>query len=259
MSAPTTETTSGAGSLAGRTAIVTGAASGIGEATARAFAAEGATVTVADINQEAAESLAQQIGGTAWVADLSDTAALEEISLNADILVNNAGIQRIAPIHEFDPENWRFINRLMLEAPFLLMRAVLPGMYERGFGRIINISSIHGLVASPFKSAYITAKHGLQGLSKVAALEGAEHGVTSNCINPSYVRTPLVEQQIADQARTNNIPESEVLEKIMLANSPVKRLVEPSEVASLATWLASDSAGMVTGASYSMDGAWTAR
>lgn len=259
MSAPTTETTSGAGSLAGRTAIVTGAASGIGEATARAFAAEGATVTVADINQEAAESLAQQIGGTAWVADLSDTAALEEISLNADILVNNAGIQRIAPIHEFDPENWRFINRLMLEAPFLLMRAVLPGMYERGFGRIINISSIHGLVASPFKSAYITAKHGLQGLSKVAALEGAEHGVTSNCINPSYVRTPLVEQQIADQARTNNIPEDEVLEKIMLANSPVKRLVEPAEVASLATWLASDNAGMVTGASYAMDGAWTAR
>ncbi|MCT2088327.1 3-hydroxybutyrate dehydrogenase [Micrococcus terreus] len=259
MSAPTTETTTGTGSLAGRTAIVTGAASGIGEATARAFAAEGATVTVADINQEAAETLAEQIGGTAWVADLSDTAALEDISLDADILVNNAGIQRIAPIHEFDPENWRFINRLMLEAPFLLMRAVLPGMYERGFGRIINISSIHGLVASPFKSAYITAKHGLQGLSKVAALEGAEHGVTSNCINPSYVRTPLVEQQIADQARTNNIPEDEVLEKIMLANSPVKRLVEPAEVASLATWLASDHAGMVTGASYAMDGAWTAR
>ena len=253
------QTERSAGSLAGRTAIVTGAASGIGEATARAFAAEGATVTVADINREAAEALAQEIGGKAWVADLSDTASLEQLSLDADILVNNAGIQRIAPIHEFDPEDWRFINRLMLEAPFLLMRAVLPGMYERGFGRIINISSIHGLVASPFKSAYITAKHGLQGLSKVAALEGAEHGVTSNCINPSYVRTPLVEKQIADQARTNNIPESEVLEKIMLANSPVKRLVEPSEVASLATWLASDSAGMVTGASYSMDGAWTAR
>lgn len=259
MSAQHTQNTEGRGSLAGRTAVVTGAASGIGEATARAFAAEGATVTVADINREAAEALAEQIQGTAWVADLSDTDALEELSLDADILVNNAGIQRIAPIHEFDPGDWRFINRLMLEAPFLLMRAVLPGMYERGFGRIINISSIHGLVASPFKSAYITAKHGLQGLSKVAALEGAEHGVTSNCINPSYVRTPLVEKQIADQARTNNIPEDEVLETIMLANSPIKRLVEPAEVASLATWLASDSAGMVTGASYTMDGAWTAR
>lgn len=259
MSAPTTETTSGAGSLAGRTAIVTGAASGIGEATARAFAAEGATVTVADINQEAAESLAQQIGGTAWVADLSDTAALEEISLNADILVNNAGIQRIAPIQEFDPENWRFMHRLMLESPFLLIRAALPGMYERGFGRILNISSAHGLRASAFKSAYVSAKHGLEGLSKTTALEGGPHGVTSNCINPGYVRTPLVEKQIADQARTHGIDESEVVEKIMLTESAVKRLTEPAEVGSLAAWLASDMSGMVTGASYTMDGGWTSR
>lgn len=245
--------------LTGRSAVVTGGASGIGEACVRAFAAAGATVTVADINAEAAQALAHQVGGTAWAADLSKTAALEELSLDTDILVNNAGIQRIAPIHEFDPGDWRFIQRLMVEAPFLLMRATLPGMYERGFGRIINISSIHGLVASPFKSAYITAKHGLQGLTKVAALEGAEHGVTANCINPSYVRTPLVEKQIADQARTNNIPEDQVLEQIMLANSPIKRLVEPAEVASLATWLASEHAGMVTGSSYTMDGAWTAR
>lgn len=245
--------------LEGRRAIVTGGASGIGEACARAFAEAGAEVTVADINADAAQALAEELGGRSWAADLSDTAALEELSLDADILVNNAGIQGIAPIHEFVPDDWRFIQRLMLEAPFLLMRAVLPGMYERGFGRIINISSIHGLVASPYKSAYIAAKHGLQGLSKVAALEGAEHGVTANCINPSYVRTPLVEKQIADQARINSIDEDQVLQQVMLANLPIKRLVEPAEVASLATWLAGEHAGMVTGASYTMDGAWTAR
>src|SRR5690606_27702250 len=147
--------------------------------------------------------------------------------LEADILVNNAGIQRVAPITEFDPENFRLLLRLMLESPFLLIRAVLPGMYERGWGRIINISSAHGLRASAYKSAYVSAKHGLEGLSKVTALEGAPHGVTSNCINPAYVRTPLVEKQIADQARVHGIPESEVVEKIMLTETAVKRLVEP--------------------------------
>ena len=146
----------------------------------------------------------------------------------------------------------------MLESPFLLIRAALPGMYERGFGRIINISSVHGLRASAYKSAYVAAKHGLEGLSKVVALEGASHGVTSNCLNPSYVRTPLVEKQIADQAAIHGIPESEVIEKIMLGESAVKRLVEADEIASLALWLAGEQAGMVTGASYSMDGGWTA-
>jgi 3-hydroxybutyrate dehydrogenase len=149
--------------------------------------------------------------------------------------------------------------RLMLEAPFLLIRAALPGMYERGFGRIINLSSVHGLRASAFKSAYVAAKHGLEGLSKVTALEGAEHGVTSNCICPSYVRTPLVEKQIADQARIHHISEDEVVPQIMLTETAIKRLVEPEQVASLALWLASDDAGMVTGASYSMDGGWSAR
>jgi 3-hydroxybutyrate dehydrogenase len=147
----------------------------------------------------------------------------------------------------------------MVEAPFLLLRAVLPGMYDRGFGRIINLSSVHGLRASAFKSAYVTAKHGLEGLSKVTALEGAEHGVTSNCIDPGYVRTPLVERQLADQARVHGIPEEEVLQKVMLTESAIKRLVEPREVASLALWLAGDDAGMVTGASYTMDGGWSAR
>ncbi|WP_371415401.1 3-hydroxybutyrate dehydrogenase [Citricoccus sp. SGAir0253] len=247
------------GVLAGRRAVVTGGASGIGAACVRAFAAAGATVTVADVNAEAAEALAAEVGGTPWAADLADTAALEELSLDTDILVNNAGIQRIAPIHEYDPDTWRFIHRLMVESPFLLIRAALPGMYERGFGRIINVSSAHGLRASAFKSAYVSAKHGLEGLSKVAALEGAEHGVTSNCVNPSYVRTPLVEKQIADQARTHGISEDEVVEKIMLTESAIKRLVEPEEVASLITWLASDHAAMVTGASYTMDGGWTTR
>jgi 3-hydroxybutyrate dehydrogenase len=245
--------------LTGRRAIVTGGASGIGAACASAFAAAGATVVIADLDGEAAARVAADLGGEAWQVDLSDTAALDGLALEADILVNNAGIQRVSPIVEFAPDDFRLIQRLMVEAPFLLLRAVLPGMYERGFGRIINLSSIHGLRASAFKSAYVTAKHGLEGLSKVTALEGAEHGVTSNCIDPGYVRTPLVERQIADQARVHGIPESEVLEKVMLTESAIKRLVEPREVASLALWLAGDDAGMVTGASYTMDGGWSAR
>jgi 3-hydroxybutyrate dehydrogenase len=147
----------------------------------------------------------------------------------------------------------------MLEAPFLLIRAALPQMYERHFGRIINISSVHGLRASPFKVAYVAAKHGLEGVSKVTALEGGPHGVTSNCVNPGYVRTPLVERQIADQAAAHGIPESEVVSRIMLTESVIKRLVEPHEVASLVAWLASPDAAMVTGASYTMDGGWSAR
>lgn len=247
------------GRLSGRTALVTGGASGIGAACVRAFAAEGAVVTVADVNEEAAAELADQIGGKAWAVDLSDTNALETLALSTDILVNNAGIQSIAPIEEFVPDTWRLIHKIMLEAPFLLIRAALPGMYERGFGRIINVSSVHGLRASAFKSAYVAAKHGMEGLSKVTALEGGAHGVTSNCINPGYVRTPLVEKQITEQAKVHGIPESEVIAKIMLTESAIKRLVEPDEVASLATWLATVEAGMVTGASYTMDGGWSAR
>ncbi len=247
------------GYLQGRHAIVTGGASGIGAACARAFADRGATVTVADLNGEAAEQVASDIGGKVWQVDLGDTSALEDLILDADILVNNAGIQRINPVHEFVPEDWRLIHRLMLEAPFLLIRSVLPGMYERGFGRIINLSSIHGVRASAYKSAYVAAKHGLEGLSKVTALEGGEHGVTSNCIEPAYVRTPLVEAQIADQAKIHGIGEDEVVSSIMLTESAVKRLVEPEEVGSLAAWLASPDAGMVTGASYTVDGGWSAR
>jgi 3-hydroxybutyrate dehydrogenase len=245
--------------LTGKRAVITGGASGIGLACAQEFAGRGAHVVIADLNGEAAEQAAAEVGGEAWQVDLSDTAALDALTLEADILVNNAGIQRVSPIEQFDPEAFRLIQRLMLEAPFLLIRAVLPGMYERGWGRIINLSSVHGLRASAFKSAYVAAKHGLEGLSKVTALEGGPHGVTSNCINPAYVRTPLVEKQIADQAKVHGIPESEVVEKIMLTESAIKRLVDASEVASLAGWLASPHASMVTGASYTMDGGWTAR
>ncbi|MFF2484890.1 3-hydroxybutyrate dehydrogenase [Microbacterium sp. NPDC058062] len=245
--------------LAGKRALVTGGASGIGLACAHEFAQRGAHVIIADLNADAATDAAAAVGGESWAVDLADTAALDDLTLDVDILVNNAGIQRVAPITEFDPDAFRLIVRLMLESPFLLIRAALPAMYERGWGRVINISSAHGLRASAFKSAYVSAKHGLEGLSKVTALEGAPHGVTSNCINPAYVRTPLVEKQIADQAAVHGIAESEVVEKIMLTESAVKRLVEADEVASLAGWLVSDKAGMVTGASYTMDGGWTAR
>ena len=245
-------------SLDGRRAVVTGGASGIGASIARAFAEAGAEVTVADLNEDAAQALAEEVGGTAWAADFSDVAALETLTLDADILVNNAGIQRINPIQDFVPEDWRLIHRLVLEAPFLLTRAVLPGMYERGFGRIINLSSAHGLVASPFKSAYVAAKHGLQGLTKVTALEGGPHGVTANCINPGYVRTPLVDKQVADQAASRGISEDDVLDQVFLAHSAVKRLAEPEEVATLALWLASDAAAVANGSSYSLDGGWTA-
>ena len=244
--------------LAGRSALVTGGASGIGAACARELAGRGAIVTIADVDDVAAKALADEIGGSVWAVDLLDVGALEGLSLEVDVLVNNAGVQTVDPIVDFEPERFRSMIALMLEAPFLLIRAALPHMYASEFGRIVNISSVHGLRASEFKVAYVTAKHGLEGLSKVTALEGGSHGVTSNCVNPGYVRTPLVTKQIADQARAHGIAEQEVLEEILLSESAIKRLVEPEEVASLVGWLASPAAGMVTGASYTMDGGWSA-
>jgi len=240
--------------LAGRRALVTGGAQGLGAACSRALAAAGAEVTVLDRNADEAQAVADEVGGTAWALDLLDTQALGELSLDTDILVNNAGIQVVAPIEEFDPADFQRIQTLMVTAPFLLIRAALPGMYERGWGRIINMSSIHGLHASEYKVAYVAAKHGLEGLSKVTAREGGAHGVTSNCVNPGYVHTALVDGQIADQARTHGISESEVVEKIMLAENAIKRLIEPEEIAGLVAWLATDAAAMVTGSSYRMDG-----
>jgi 3-hydroxybutyrate dehydrogenase len=245
--------------LRGKKALVTGAASGIGAASARALAGAGAHVVIADLDGDAAATVAAEIGGESWQVDLSDTDALGSLTLDVDILVNNAGIQHVSPIESFDPARFRLIMTLMLESPFLLIRAALPHMYSNGFGRIINISSVHGVRASEFKSAYVAAKHGLEGLSKVTALEGGPRGVTSNCVNPGYVRTPLVEKQIADQAALHGIAESDVVEKVMLTESAIKRLLEPSEVADLVLWLSGDSAGMVTGASYMMDGGWSAR
>lgn len=245
--------------LTGKKALVTGAASGIGAACAAALASAGARVVVADVDGDKAASFATTINGEPWQINLTDKAGLANLTLDVDILVNNAGIQHVSPIESFDPEMFSRIIDLMVVAPFLLIRASLPHMYANGFGRIINLSSVHGLRASPFKSAYVTAKHGLEGLSKVTALEGGEHGVTSNCVNPGYVRTPLVEKQIADQARVHGIPEREVVEKVMLTESAIKRLLEPDEVADLVLWLCGNTAGMVTGASYSMDGGWSAR
>jgi len=241
--------------LDGRTALVTGGASGIGLACVRALAAAGAKVHVVDIDEHRTEAAAAEAGGWAHVADLTDASAVDRLPAEVDILVNNAGIQHVSPVEEFPPEKFAAIVALTLVAPFRLARAALPGMYARHWGRVVNISSVHGLRASPYKSAYVAAKHGLEGLSKVLALEGGANGVTSNTICPAYVRTPLVERQIADQARVHGIPEDEVVEKIMLTEPAVKRLVEPSEVAQAVLYLCSPAARYVCGATLIADGA----
>ncbi|MGZ4437214.1 MAG: 3-hydroxybutyrate dehydrogenase [Nocardioidaceae bacterium] len=247
-----------AADLRGRTALVTGAGSGIGRATALRLARAGAHVRALDITPAAVEEVAALTGGTAEVVDLSDLASLDTLDLTTDIVVNCAGIQHVAPVHEFPTDTFSLILRIMLEAPFRIIRGALPGMYERQWGRIVNVSSVHGLRASEFKSAYVSAKHGLEGLSKVVALEAAQHGVTSNCVNPGYVRTPLVDKQIADQAKAHGISEAEVVGDVMLASAALKRLVEPDEVADAVAFLCSPTAASMTGTDLVLDGGWTA-
>lgn len=242
----------------GRRALVTGAASGIGRAAAIKFAESGAHVLAVDINAEGLASLAAETPGIeAITADLSQLDRIADLPRDIDILVNVAGIQTVSPIEDFPVERFEFIMRVMLHAPWYLIRQSVPHMYAKGWGRIVNLSSAHGLRASEFKSAYVTAKHGLEGLSKVVALEGAPHGVTSNTVNPAYVRTPLVEKQIAEQARAHNMGEDEVVEKIMLARAHVKRLIEPEEVAELCLFLTGPASASMSGCSYPIDGAWT--
>ena len=251
--------------LNGRVALVTGAGSGIGRAVAETFALEGATVLVHDLSPEARE-VADAIGATFLAADLSDQDAVKGLAEQAlataghvDILVNNAGFQHVSPVENFPEATWNKMLQVLLTAPFQLIKYLLPGMRERGWGRIINIASTHGLIASPYKSAYISAKHGIVGLTKTVALETGDAGITVNAICPAYVRTPLVEKQIADQARTHGIPENEVITKIMLAPAAIKRLIEPSEVAAFALFLASEHGSAFTGAALTMDQGWTAR
>jgi 3-hydroxybutyrate dehydrogenase len=244
--------------LTGRTALVTGAGSGIGRACAERLAAAGARVLAVDIDEAAVKEVAEAIGGHAVVADLADLDAVSALPGQVDVLVNNAGLQVVAPLTEFPDDKFSLIQRVMVEAPYRLVKLVLPHMYERGWGRIVNISSVHGLLASPFKAAYVTAKHGLEGLSKVTALEGAAHGVTSNCVNPAFVRTPLVDKQIADQAAVNGIGEDEVISRIMLDRAAIKKLIEPAQVAELLAYLCTPPASFITGASVAIDGGWTA-
>ena len=245
--------------LSGKTAVVTGAASGIGLACAEAMAKAGAEVRLVDLDEAGADEAARRIGGRALAVDLSRLDDLAVLSADADIVVNNAGFQVVQPVEQFPTDSFHRMLTVMVEAPFRLVRASLPHMYGSGWGRVINISSVHGLRASAFKAGYVTAKHALEGFSKVVAVEGGPHGVTSNCINPGYVRTPLVQRQIADQAVAHGIPEEEVVERILLARSATKRLIEPEEVAELALYLCAPQSSFVNGASLVMDGAWTAQ
>lgn len=244
--------------LSGRTALVTGAASGIGAACVERLVAAKASVYAVDRDAEGLSRFAGVGAVETLPVDLADLELVDGLPGTIDILVNNAGIQHVAPIHEFPVDTWDLIITLMLTSPFRLTRRVLPHMYAQGWGRVVNVSSVHGLRASPYKAAYVSAKHGLEGLSKVTALEGAEHGVTSNCVNPAYVRTPLVEKQIADQARSHGITEDDVIAKVMLEPVAVKRLVEADEVAELVAFLCGPAADSVSGSSFSMDGGWTA-
>jgi 3-hydroxybutyrate dehydrogenase len=259
-------------SLAKRHALVTGSTSGIGLAIARALAKEGADVVVNGFGDKAAiegerSKIEKEFGVKAFYngADMSKGPEIGAMIVDAqakmgslDILVNNAGIQHVAPIEDFPPDKWDAIIAINLTAAFHAIRAAVPGMKAQKWGRIINTASAHSLVASPFKSAYVSAKHGLAGLTKTVALELATFGVTANCISPGYVWTPLVERQVPDTMKARNMTRDEVLNDVMLAAQPTKQFVTVDQVASLAVYLCSDAAAQITGANLSMDGGWTA-
>lgn len=252
--------------LEGKVALVTGSTSGIGLAIAKALAAEGAKLMIngfgdpADIERECAE-----LGAIHDGADLSDTAAIERMMKRCadelggpDILVNNAGIQHVSPVEDFPPEKWDAILAINLSAVFHTSRLAIPGMKRKAWGRIINTASAHSLIASPNKSAYVAAKHGIAGFTKALALETARDGITANCISPGYVWTPLVEKQIPDTMKTRGLTREQVMNDVLLAAQPTKRFVTPEEVAALALFLCRDEAKSITGANLSMDGGWTA-
>ena len=259
-------------SLQGRVALVTGSTSGIGLGVAEAFAAQGATVVLNGFGdrmqiEDTRRTLEQTHDVAVFYhgADLSKAAAVGEMMAYAkaeagdvDILVNNAGIQHVAAVEEFPPEKWDAILAINLSSAFHAIRAALPAMRANGYGRIINVASAHGLVGSPFKSAYVAAKHGVLGLTKVVALEAAQSNVTCNAICPGYVYTPLVEKQIADQAKAHGIPRDKVISDVLLKAQPNKRFAQVSEIGALAVFLASDAAASITGVALPVDGGWTA-
>lgn len=258
---------SGSRSLTGRVALVAGGGSGIGAAIAEALSRDGATVVVGDVDGEAAANVAAGLHlGLARRADVSDPASCRELVESVleeagrlDILVNNAGLQHVAPLVAFPEDRWEYLLRVMLIGPFHLTKAALPGMLERGWGRIVNVGSVHSLVASPNKSAYITAKHGLLGLTRATAVEVAAAGITVNLVAPAYTRTALVEGQIAGQAATLGIPVADVVGKVMLEPMPLGRLIEPVEVAGYVRFLCSAAAAAITGTVQVIDGGWSAR
>ncbi|MEM1105443.1 MAG: 3-hydroxybutyrate dehydrogenase [Pseudomonadota bacterium] len=257
----------------GKTALVTGSTSGIGKAIAERFAAGGADVVLSGFGDaDEIEALRAEMARAHGVkvgysgADLTDPAAIEGMMGyvardfgGADILVNNAGIQHVAPIEEFPAERWDLIIALNLTAAFHTIRLAMPGMKEKGWGRILNTASAHALVASPFKSAYVAAKHGIAGLTKVVALEGAEAGVRCNAICPGYVYTPLVEGQIADTAEARGMSEEEVKRDVLLSAQPTKEFVTSEQVAAMASFLCSEDGSQVNGAMIQMDGGWVAQ